>query len=203
MAEWIIELIQQYGYPAIAALMFLENIFPPLPSELIMPFAGFVAARGKLDPFLVVLCGTFGSLAGTIPWYFAGRAVGMERMHRWAGRHGRWLALSQSDLASAQAWFERRGALAVALGRLVPALRSVISAPAGIARMPIQVFLLWSAVGSLIWTSLLAGVGYLLENRYEQVVNWLDPVSKIIVAAAMAAYLWRVLTFKKQTSASP
>jgi membrane protein DedA with SNARE-associated domain len=203
VAEWIIELIQQYGYPAIAALMFLENIFPPLPSELIMPFAGFVAARGKLDPFLVVLCGTFGSLAGTMPWYFAGRAVGMERMHRWAGRHGRWLAVSQSDLASAQAWFERRGALAVALGRLVPALRSVISAPAGIARMPIQVFLLWSAVGSLIWTSLLAGVGYLLENRYGQVVNWLDPVSKIIVAAAMAAYLWRVLTFKKQTSASP
>lgn len=203
MAEWIIDLIQQYGYPAIAALMFLENIFPPLPSELIMPFAGLVAARGKLDPFLVMLCGTFGSLAGTIPWYFAGRAVGMERMHRWAGRHGRWLAVSQSDLESAQAWFERRGALAVALGRLVPALRSVISAPAGIARMPIQVFLLWSALGSLIWTSLLAGVGYLLENRYEQVVTWLDPVSKIIVAAAMAAYLWRVLTFKRRTLASP
>lgn len=203
MPEWIIDLIQQYGYPAIAALMFLENIFPPLPSELIMPFAGFVAARGKLDPFLVVLCGTFGSLAGTIPWYLAGRAVGMERMHRWAGRHGRWLAVSRSDLASAQAWFERRGALAVALGRLVPALQSVISAPAGIARMPIQVFLLWSAVGSLIWTSLLAGVGYLLENRYEQVVNWLDPVSKIIVAAAIAAYLWRVLTFKRRPSASP
>ncbi|OYY62662.1 MAG: alkaline phosphatase [Burkholderiales bacterium 28-67-8] len=203
MAEWIIDLIQQYGYPAVAALMFLENIFPPLPSELIMPFAGFVGARGKLDPFWVVLCGTFGSLAGTIPWYFAGRAVGIERMHRWAGRHGRWLAVSQSDLASAQAWFERRGALAVALGRLVPALRSVISTPAGIARMPIQVFLLWSAVGSLIWTSLLAGIGYLLKSRYEQVVNWLDPVSKIIVAAAMAACLRRVLTFKRRTSASP
>jgi len=203
VAEWIIGLIQQYGYPAIAGLMFLENIFPPLPSELIMPFAGFVTARGKLDPFLVVLSGTFGSLAGTIPWYFAGRAVGMERLYRWAGRHGRWLAVSQSDLVSAQAWFERRGALAVALGRLVPALRSVISAPAGIARMPIQVFLLWSAVGSLTWTSFLAGVGYLLENRYEQVVNWLDPVSKIIVATAIAAYLWRVLTFKRRTSASP
>lgn len=200
MAQWIIDLIEQHGYPAIVALMFLENIFPPMPSELIMPFAGFVAARGDLELMLVVLSGTLGSLTGTLPWYFAGRAVGMKRLSRWADRHGRWLTVSPGDLESAQAWFDRRGALAVVLGRLVPALRSVISAPAGIAGMPFSKFLLWSALGSLIWTGFLTGVGYFLESRHEQIASWMDPVAKTIVAVAIAAYVWRVITFKRRTA---
>ena len=198
MAQWIIEFITQQGYIAIAALMLLENLFPPIPSELIMPFAGFVAAQGNLHPAGVVLVGTAGSVAGTLPWYWAGRAIGLARLQAWADRHGRWLTVSRQDINKAQAWFERRGAVAVTLGRLVPALRSVISAPAGIARMPMVKFLYWSALGSLLWTSALTAVGYLLQNRYDAAVDWLDPVTKVVLVAALAAYAWRVITFGKR-----
>ncbi|MDB5892051.1 MAG: alkaline phosphatase [Polaromonas sp.] len=198
MAQWIIQFITEYGYVAIALLMLLENVFPPIPSELIMPFAGFVAARGDLHPAGVVITGTLGSIAGTLPWYWAGRAIGLERLQAWADRHGRWLTVSREDLTKAQAWFERRGWVAVTLGRLVPALRSIISAPAGIARMPMHSFLFWSALGSLVWTSALTAVGYLLDNRYEAVVHWLDPVTKAVLALALLTYVWRLVTFGKR-----
>jgi membrane protein DedA with SNARE-associated domain len=198
MAQWIIGFVEQHGYLAITALMLLENVFPPLPSELIMPFAGFAAARGSLHPAGVVAAGAFGSVLGTLPWYFAGRAIGLERLQGWADRHGRWLTVSRDDLARGQGWFDRRGALAVALGRLLPALRSVISAPAGIARMPFLRFLFWSALGSLAWTSALAALGFVLESRYEQVVRWLDPVTKAVLVAAVAAYAWRVARFRRR-----
>ena len=90
MADWIIGFIEQYGYVGVAALMMLENVFPPIPSELIMPFAGFVSARGTLDPFGVLAAGVAGSLAGTLPWYWLGRAVGRQRVHTLVARHGRW-----------------------------------------------------------------------------------------------------------------
>lgn len=198
MAQWIINFIEEQGYIAIAALMLLENLFPPIPSELIMPFAGFVAAQGSLHPAGVVLVGTAGSVAGTLPWYWAGRAIGLQRLQDWADRHGRWLTVSRHDIDKAQAWFERRGVVAVTLGRLVPALRSVISVPAGIARMPLVKFLCWSALGSLVWTSTLTAIGYLLQNRYEAVVEWLDPVSKVVLAAALVTYVWRVVNFGKR-----
>ena len=178
MAQWIIGFIEQYGYLGIAALMLAENVFPPLPSELIMPFAGFAAARGSLHPLLVVVAGTAGSLAGTLPWYWAGRRLGSERLKRWAGRHGRWLTLSPADVERAERWFDRHGTIAVLFGRLVPAVRSVISLPAGMARMPLPKFLLWSLAGSLAWNALHVALGYLLEARYEQVSRWLDPVSR-------------------------
>lgn len=196
MAQWIIDFIEQYGYAAIAALMLLENVVPPIPSELIMPFAGFNAARGNLHPVWVVLTGTAGSVAGTLPWYWAGRKIGLQRLQAWADRYGRWLTVSRSDLLKAHDWFTKKGEAAVALGRLVPALRSVISAPAGIVRMPLVRFVCWSTAGSLVWTSLLALAGYVLEAHYESVGRWLDPVAKAIVAAAVGAYLWRVATFR-------
>ena len=196
MAEWIVAFVEAHGYLGIAALMLLENVFPPIPSELIMPLAGFTAARGHLHVAGVVAAGTVGSLLGTLPWYFAGRALGAERLKRWAGRHGRWLTVAPDDIDRALRWFDRRGPAVVALGRLVPAVRSVISAPAGVAHMSLPKFLMWSTAGSLVWAIAMTTLGWLLQSHYTKVGTWIDPVAKMIVVAALAAYLWRVIRFK-------
>ena len=108
MADWVIHFIAQHGYGGIALLMLAENVFPPLPSELIMPFAAFQAARGQLHWPLVILAGAIGSLVGTLPWYFAGRLLGLDRVLRFADRHGRWLTLSRNDIERAERWFVQR-----------------------------------------------------------------------------------------------
>ncbi|HEU4460548.1 MAG TPA: DedA family protein [Methylibium sp.] len=197
MADWIVSFIEQYGYLGIAALMLAENLFPPIPSELIMPFAGFVAARGDLSLAGVIGAGVVGTVVGALPWYGAGRAVGSERLERWAERHGRWLTVSAEDLRRAERWFERHGAAAVAFGRLVPAVRSVISAPAGVARMPLHRFLVWTTAGSAVWVTVLTTLGLMLEGRYEQVEHWLNPVATGVVLLAGAVYLFRLLRARR------
>ena len=181
------------GYPGIMLLMLGENIFPPIPSELIMPLAGFVAAKGELDPVLVVLAGTLGSVLGAVPWYYAGRWLGEERMCAFAARHGRWLTFDDQDLGKAIRWFERHGRTAVLVGRLVPTVRTLISLPAGMARLPLTPFLLYSGIGSLAWTAALAGSGYLLEANYRLVGDYLDRAAQIIIGLIVLTYLWRLL----------
>ncbi len=197
MVEWITAVIASSGYFGIALLMFAENLFPPIPSELIMPFAGFVAARGDLHPVGVVAAGVTGSLLGAIPWYLAGRWLGGERLKRFADRHGRWLTASRQDLQRAEDWFNRYGWLAVLLGRLVPAVRTLISIPAGATRMPLPTFIICSAIGTLLWSCLLTGAGYLLESRYDQVAGWIDPVAKGVVAIIVVSYVYRFIRWPK------
>lgn len=192
MADWISELIRQHGYVALAALMFLENVFPPIPSELIMPFAGYAAAQGDINPVGAVIAGSVGSLLGALFWYGVGYWLGAERLKRIAQRYGRWLTISEADVERAQQWFERYGGVAVCMGRLVPAVRSVISAPAGIAHMKLPRFVLWSSIGTVAWTSLLAGLGYVLGTRFADVDRWLQPVSWAIIAIAVVGYLYRL-----------
>jgi membrane protein DedA with SNARE-associated domain/uncharacterized membrane protein YkvA (DUF1232 family) len=192
--DWITTVISEGGYLGIVFLMLAENVFPPIPSELIMPLAGFVAASGELNPALVVLAGTFGSMLGALPWYYAGRWLGEERMCRFAAAHGRWLTLDEKDVGKAIRWFGRRGRVAVLLGRLVPTVRTLISVPAGIARMPLATFLLWSAIGTAIWTGLLTACGFLLEESYTIVGDYLDQASKIILGLIVLAYLWRLIS---------
>lgn len=198
MFDWIASLIDAIGPWGVGLLMLLENVFPPIPSELIMPLAGFIAAQGKMGLVVAVLAGTLGSLAGATFWYGIGRAVGVDRLRRWADTHGRWMTLSPEDIDTAQHWFERHGSYAVFLGRLVPTVRTLISVPAGLARMPLLPFLLWSGLGSLMWTSLLAGAGYVLQARYHQVEDWVNPVSTVVVVAIVLIYVWRVATWKRR-----
>ena len=193
MFDWITDVVSEYGYPGIALLMLGENIFPPIPSELIMPLAGFVAAQGQLNPVLVVLAGALGSVLGALPWYYAGRCLGEERMCALAARHGRWLTLDDKGLGKAIRWFERHGRMAVLFGRLVPTVRTLISLPAGMARMPLAPFLLYSSLGSLLWTAALAAAGYVLESNYRLVGDYLDRASKIIIGLIVLTYLWRLL----------
>ncbi len=202
MFDWITGFVERGGYLGIALLMFLENVFPPIPSELIMPLAGFTAARGELSLVGIIIAGSVGSLAGGLLWYGIGRWLGLDRLKRFAARHGRWLTLSPEEIDGAQAFFNRHGGKAVFLGRLVPGVRTLISVPAGIVAMPLPAFLLWSGLGTVLWTALLAGAGYLLQSQYAAVEAWLGPVSNVIVGAAVLLYLYRVVTFRGGREAS-
>ena len=192
MADWITGFITEYGYGAVVALMLLENVFPPIPSELIMPFAGYVAARGDLHPAGVVAAGSAGSLLGAVAWYAVGYWVGIDRLKRFARRHGRWITLSVEEVDQAQRWFARFGGIAVGVGRLIPAVRSIISVPAGVAQMRLDRFLLWSTIGTTAWSALLVMLGYQLGTRFSEVERWLSPVTWAIVLGALGAYLYRL-----------
>lgn len=196
MFDWVVSIVEQTGYLGVAFLMLLENVFPPIPSELIMPLAGFIAARGELNVVGVLLAGIVGSLAGAVLWYFIGRWLGAERLKRWAGHHGRWLTMSPEDVDRATERFRRHGVVAVLIGRLIPAVRTLISVPAGISRMPMPQFLLYSTIGTGLWTSLLLLAGYALEGGYHLVQAWVNPVSNVVVALLVLGYIYRVVTFR-------
>jgi membrane protein DedA with SNARE-associated domain len=196
VASWIAAVMQDTGVWGIAFLMFLENVFPPIPSELIMPLAGYNAARGEASLAMVIVAGTLGSLAGGFFWYALGRWVGEERLKRLADRYGRWLTMSRADVDKADDWFDTYGHYAVLFGRLVPTVRTLISVPAGLSEMPVQRFLVYSSIGTAAWTALLAVAGYALESQYERVNVWLDPLSLGIVGLIVLIYLWRVITFR-------
>jgi membrane protein DedA with SNARE-associated domain len=196
--EWISGAVERMGYAGVALFMFLENIFPPIPSEVIMPVAGFVAARGGMHFWLAVAIGSAASLVGAIVWYVVGRRIGEARLRRWVESHGRWLAVSVEDVDRAQSWFRRRGATAVLVGRLVPAVRTFVSLPAGFARMSFARFVLLSAIGSFLWTLALAWAGRALEANYDQVEKALSPATWIVLGAILVAYVWRVVRWRRR-----
>ena len=139
-----------------------------------------------------MIAGSAGSLLGALAWYVVGYQLGGPRFNRIVKRHGRWLTISESDVERAQQWFNRYGGVAVCIGRLIPAVRSVISVPAGIAQMGLRRFLLWSSIGTVAWTSLLTGLGYVLGTRFTEVDAWLKPVAWAIIAIAVSGYLYRL-----------
>ncbi len=196
MFEFITNFLEKSGYIGVFLLMALENIFPPIPSELIMPFAGFVAARGELNVVGVLVAGTAGSIAGALPWYWGARKYGKERLKKFADRHARWMTVGSEDIDKAIAAFDRHGRSVVLFGRLIPAIRTLISVPAGLACMSWGQFLLYSTIGSLAWTGILTGAGYLLESNYEQVGKYIDPVSKGIFGILVVWYVYRVITHR-------
>lgn len=198
MFELIVDFVTRGGYIGVFILMALENIFPPIPSELIMPLAGFAAARGEMEVTLVVLAGTLGSITGALPWYYAGRSIGKDRLKRLAARYGRVMTVTPSDVDTALKTFKRHGHAAVFFGRLVPAVRTLISVPAGISRMPMLAFLAYSTAGSLIWTALLTAAGYLLESKYAMVSEYIDPISKIVIGLVIAMYVYRLVTYRTE-----
>jgi membrane protein DedA with SNARE-associated domain len=193
MGQWVLDLVRSGGYPGIVFLMFTENVFPPIPSEAIMPLAGFLAAQGKLSLIGAVLAGTLGSVLGALPLYYLGRAVGEERVERLAARYGRWLTVSPGEVRKAKAWFDRHGPKAVFFCRLVPVVRSLISIPAGINHMPLGTFLLYTGLGTGLWSLLLAGGGYLLRDNFDRIGAYLDPITWIVLAAVLLAYIVRVI----------
>jgi membrane protein DedA with SNARE-associated domain len=196
MSQWIqenvIRLIESMGYLGIGLLMFLENLFPPIPSELIMPFAGFTAAKPDSGiSFLgAVTAGVLGTIFGAYPWYYLGKVFNEERLEKMADKYGKWISVSAKDIRKVNNWFIQHGVKAVLLGRLIPGIRTLISLPAGINNMNIFVFSLYTTIGTVVWVLLLTTAGYKLGENYKVVEKYIDPVSKIVLVSLI---IWFVL----------
>ena len=183
MFDWITGIIGRLGYAGVALLTFLENVFPPIPSELVIPLAGYVAADGRMNLPIMIAVASAGSLAGAVLWYELGKRIGERRLRDWVDRHGKWLTLSGKDLDRSQEWFERHGNTAVFIGRLVPAVRTFVSLPAGFARMPFGSFLFYSALGTAIWTAALAYAGVVLKSNFSMVGDYINVATNVVFGA--------------------
>jgi len=188
MSDWVIRLIEQAGVLGVGFLMFLETVFPPIPSEVIMPVAGVAAAQGKMSLWAVIASGTAGAMLGNLVWYLAARALGIIRLKPFILRWGR--------------WFGTRGWLIVGVGRLLPTLRSIISVPAGLLKMRFSTFFVASTIGTALWTALLTGAGYTLGKRYHDVDRIIGPASNLIMAALVLGYVWRLWRQRARTQIS-
>lgn len=180
---WIDEAVKAGGYPALGGLILIENLFPPIPSELILPLAGYYVERGDLVFVLAVLAATIGSLLGALILYGASRAGGRPLIYR----HAQKVRLKEADLDRADAWFDRYGGWVVLFGRLVPGVRSVVSVPAGLSEMPIWKFVALTTLGSAVWNTALIGAGWALGSQFEQVGELIGPLSKPLLALAVVA----------------
>ena len=200
MSDWVIRLIEQAGYLGVAFLMFIETLFPPIPSEVIMPVAGVAAAKGKMDIGWVIVCGTAGAMLGNIVWYLLARALGILRLKPFILRWGRWLTIEWDEIERAERWFGGSlGWLIVGVGRVLPTVRSVISVPAGLLRMRFLTFTLASTVGTAAWTAMLAGTGYWMGERFHRIDDWLGPASNGVIAIIVAVYLFRLWSGRRPT----
>ena len=199
MSDWIIRLIEQSGYLGVAFLMFLETVFPPIPSEVIMSVAGVASGQGKLSFWLVVGAGTAGAMLGNILWYLAARALGIQRLEPIIRRWGRWITMSWDEVRRAERWFAEHGTFFVFLGRLLPTVRSLVSIPAGLLKMSFRRFLLASTLGTAGWTALIAGAGYKLGENYTDIEKILGPAANAILIILLAGYVYRVWTHRNMS----
>ncbi len=176
---WAEQMVSTFGYVGIAFLMFIENVFPPIPSEVIMPFAGSLAATGQMNVFLVFVAGTIGALAGAIFIYYIGIWLTEERVRAWIESYGRYLLLSVKDYDKSMSAFNAHGEKMVLFGRVLPTIRSLISIPAGLNEMSMKTFLLYTTIGTAIWNVILLGAGYALGENWEQVLTFIDTYNYI------------------------
>jgi len=192
LADRVTDIIDRLGYVGVALLVALENLFPPIPSEIVLPFAGFVARDGRATFVGMVLAATIGSLVGAWILYGVAAAIGPERLDRFVLRHGRWLRIDAADIDRAERWFDRRATVAVLVGRCVPLIRSLVSIPAGFRRMRLSTFTVCTAIGSLIWNVGLIGAGYVLRDNWDSVEPWLDAVQYAVILAVVGLLGWFV-----------
>jgi membrane protein DedA with SNARE-associated domain len=200
MADWIFRVVQGLGYAGVALLTLLENVFPPIPSEVIMPLAGFIASKGEFSLPGAIIAGSIGSLTGSTIWYFIGRRIGPQRLREWVDKHGRWLTMSNKDVDKVSDWFRRQGGIAVFIGRLVPGIRTWISVPAGLSDMPFWPFIVYSAVGTTIWTALLTTAGYWLGSNFQNLEEPLGLVSTAVFVGIAVWYAWRQFHWSQHAS---
>lgn len=196
MTDFIFRWIEDAGYLGVFALMLLETVFPPIPSEVIMPLAGVVASRGSMALPLVILAGTAGAMVGNLFWYSVAHWFDIHRLRPLIERYGRWLTLDWHEVERVHQLFAKHGGTIVFVGRMLPTLRSLISLPAGLLRMKLLPFLLWSTAGSAIWTAGLATAGWILGSQFERVETVLGPLSVAVIAAGALFYAYRVVTWR-------
>ena len=184
LVGWVLSVIEALGAIGVGLLVALESIFPPIPSEVVLPLAGFLAGQGKLGFVAVLVWATVGSLVGALALYWLGAALGADRLKRLADRIP---LLDARDVERAEAWFSRHGVWAVLLGRMVPGVRSLVSIPAGVERMPLWLFGLLTVVGSAAWNALFIGLGWLLGDRWAEVGKYSDVINYVVIGGIVLA----------------
>ena len=202
VATWIEELIASIGYPGIVIVMAIENIFPPIPSELVLPFAGSLSAKGEMNFWAAVAAGTIGAVIGAIVLYAVGYFAREAGVRNLVARFGKYLFISERDLDRAADWFERYGEIIIIFGRLIPLVRSIISIPAGYTRMNPVRFLIYTTLGTTLWNLILTYTGRLLGENWEDILAFTDTYQyatlAIIVLAVVVFLVWRIIKHRRQ-----
>jgi membrane protein DedA with SNARE-associated domain len=201
MLRWISHLVNSLNYWGVAILMAVENIVLPIPSELIMPLAGYRAASDQMTLLGVILAGTTGSVLGALPLYYAGYALGEDRLKKWIERYGRWVLLRPRDVDRASDRFSGKSFRDVTLGQLLPGVRGLISIPAGVARMNVGLFLLANFIGTLVWCTVLAVAGRLLGRNFTKIHKFVGPTGWVILGLLGAALAWWLIRRKRRSGA--
>lgn len=196
MTEFILDLIESWGYVGIFILMFIENVFPPIPSEVIMALGGVAVAQGRFEFWPLIAFAVAGTTLGNWVWYGIGRWVGYERLRPFIDRYGRWLTLDWDEVERLHAFFLKYGSGIVFFCRFLPIARTMISLPAGMVRMHQGKFLLWTAAGSTIWIVALAGAGSWFGRQFAEVDRLIGPVAVIAIGTLVLVYGYRVVTWK-------
>ncbi len=175
--------------------MFLENIIPPIPSEIIMPLGGFFVYQQKLNFYFLVFWGVLGTIAGSIPWYYLGRLVNEKRISNFLDKRGKYLGITSQDLSKSKLWFDKYGVSLVFWGRLVPGIRTLISIPAGMELMPLGKFLIWTTFGSLIWVIFLTYAGYVFGENYTIIENYIDQIKYVLKPILILIVIYFLIKF--------
>lgn len=203
MEDWIIRLVEWAGYWGVALLMFIETVFPPVPSEVIMTVAGVSASRGHMTLVGTIAAGTAGAMLGNWLWYWLAIKFGEKRMHIFIDRYSRWLTLDWEEVERGHALFRKHGSIIVLLARMIPTLRSLISIPAGLFQMSLRRFLIFSTIGTAGWSAALAGAGFFLGSQFQDVEKWLGPLSTVVIVGIIATYVWRLVMWKPKPTTMP
>lgn len=178
---WSEKIMLTLGYPGIFLVMLLECIFPPIPSEVIMPLAGFLVSQGEFNFWLVMLSGTMGSLVGALLLYGIGVWVDEAILRKWVRKYGKWIQIDEDDIDRSKKWFGKYGEPVIFFGRMIPIVRSLISIPAGMDRMKMGKFLTYTTLGSVIWNLLLTYGGILLGENWKKIIVWLDVYQNVVL----------------------
>lgn len=192
LADWVGDVIYSWGYVGVAVLIALQNLFPPVPSALILPLAGFLVGQGRFSFFPVVMAATVGSVVSALVFYALGYWLGRERVRDLTGRFGKLVMVDQSDLDRSLTWFESYGAQAVVICRLIPGLGTLISIPAGFVRMSVPWFVLYTIAGTAVWNGAFVGLGWALGARWQLAQRYLHVFQYVLLAAAFAGAVWFV-----------
>ena len=183
------------AYLTIFLAMFLENIIPPIPSEIIMPLGGFFVYQEKLNFYILVFWGLFGTIAGSLPWYYLGKLANEKRISNFLDKRGKYIGISSNDLTKSKLWFDKYGVSLVFWGRLVPGIRTLISVPAGMELMPIKKFLIWTTLGSLIWVVILTYAGFVFGENYQIIETYLVQVKYIVKPILILIFVYFLIKF--------
>jgi membrane protein DedA with SNARE-associated domain len=198
MEEWIFNIIENYGYLGVFLIIVLENVFPPIPSEIVLPFSGFMTTKTELSVAMMIAASTAGSVVGGTILYYIGTILDVERLEKIVDRWGKYLQLKREDVYKADAWFDRYGIWTVFFCRMVPLLRSLISVPAGMSNMKMPLFLLFTLIGTAIWNTLLIVIGAKLGENWTQILSYTEVYSDIIYAVGAIAILAVLIFFGRR-----